>query len=423
MMSTGYRIVILGFRSLRAHILRSVLTMLGILFGVGSVIAMLAFGEGTAQEAQEQLKALGSTNIILKSKKPTDTGNQAAGNEASVRFGLRYDDALLISETVPDVKVTVPARDYPKKVQFETRQADAVIRGTVPWFPKVSNLRMIDGAFFGDIHTRDHANVCVLTKEIARSLFSFEYPVGKTIKIDYDPYIVIGVIEEKTGVKKADGGETETNRNIIYIPITSSRVYLGEQIVSRTSGSFIREDVELHEIQVQAREIDDVLPVAASVKRVIEHAHKDKDYDIVVPLELIETQRKQSALFKVFLALIASISLLVGGIGIMNIMLASVTERTREIGIRRALGARKEHIVAQFLVETVTLSSLGGALGVLVGVFTPWIVEVTMHKPAIVRMDSVLLSFSVSALVGIVFGLYPAVRAAGLDPIEALRHE
>ncbi len=423
-MNSFFRTVGLGLRSIRLHFLRSVLTMLGILFGVGSVIAMLAFGEGTSQEAQDQLKRLGSTNIILKSVKPTDTASSAGeGQQRTISYGLKYDDAKIIRDTIPNVKVVVSARDYPKPLRFKQRGVDGKVRGTVPWFPEVSKLKILQGRFFADIDERDHMNVCVLTPTVARKLFLHEYPIGKMIKVDYDPFTVIGVIEEKTGVTKEDGSPTETNFNTIYIPLSSSRVYLGEQIVDRSSGSSSREDVQLHEIQVQANELEDVLPVSQSIRRVLAFNHPNNDYEVKVPLELIRAAKENARMFAVFLALIASVSLLVGGIGIMNIMLASVTERTREIGVRRALGARRKHIIAQFLVETVTLSSFGGALGVLVGISAPPVIEATMGQRAIVRMEFVVLSFGVSALVGVVFGLYPAIRAASLDPIEALRHE
>ncbi len=418
------RTVGLGLRSIKLHFLRSVLTMLGILFGVGSVISMLAFGEGTSQEAQDQIKALGSTNIILKSIKPTDTtSNAGEGQQRTIKYGLKYDDAKIIRDTVPNVKVVVSARDYPKPLRYQQRAVDGRVRGTVPWFPKVSKLKMLQGRFFSDVDERSHDNVCVLTPSVARRLFLHEYPVGKMIKVDYDPFTVIGVIEEKTGVRKDDGAPTATNRNMIYIPLSASRVYLGEQIVDRSSGSMSREDVQLHEIQVQAAEIEDVLPVSESIRRVLAYSHSKKDYEVIVPLELIRAAKESARMYRVFLALIASVSLLVGGIGIMNIMLASVTERTREIGVRRALGAQRKHIISQFLVETITLSSLGGALGVLVGILAPPVIEATMGQRAIVKPEFVILSFGVSALVGVVFGLYPAVRAASLDPIEALRHE
>ena len=418
-----FRTFRLGLRSLRLHLLRSFLTGLGIMFGVGSVIAMLAVGEGANYETQQQIKALGSTNIIIKSVKPSDNRQAGEGNQGSVRYGLKYDDAKLIKKTLPKVKVMVQSRDYPKELQYESRIVQGVARGTVPWFPEVASLKMLAGNFFGDLHEKNHTNVCVLTPEIARKLFLHKYPIGKQMKVGLEPFTVIGIIESKTGVKRQDADSTETSVNTIYVPLSTSRVYFGEQIVTRSSGTFSREDVQLHEIQVQVAETQDVMPVAASIRQVLNHNHEDQDYDVIVPLELLLTEEATKKIFKWVLAAIAGISLLVGGIGIMNIMLASVTERTREIGIRRALGAQKRHIVLQFLVETVVLSSLGGMIGVVVGLAFPWVVTTFFDVVTIVKFEWVVMSFGVSALVGMVFGIYPATRAASLDPIEALRHE
>jgi putative ABC transport system permease protein len=416
------RTVKLGIRSLGLHPLRSFLTILGIMFGVASVIAMLAIGEGASYEAQQQIKALGSTNIILKSVKPLDKRQAGEGNERSVSYGLKYVDAELIRKTLPHVEVMVQARDYPKEVQFENRLMRANLRGTVPWFPEVSGLKMQDGYFFGRVHYDNSDNVCVLTPEVARKLFLHKYPVGKVIKVGLEPFTVLGVIEQKVSFKREKTGTSDTNLNTIYVPLTSSRVFFGEEIIIRTSGSNSRERVELHEVQVQVEDVDDVLPVAASIKRILQSNHENEDYEVIVPLELLQRARETAEIFNVVLGSIAGISLLVGGIGIMNIMLASVTERTREIGIRRALGAQRRHIVLQFLVETVVLSCLGGAIGIAMGLILPALVEKFADRTTIVNPSSLVLSFGISAAVGILFGIYPAQRASKMDPIEALRH-
>jgi len=418
-----WRTVLLGLRSLRLHLLRSSLTVIGIMFGVSSVIAMLSVGEGASVEAQAQLKALGSTNIILQSIKPTQNQGGGDGNQRSLVYGLKYNDAEMIRSTLPGVRVTVGARDYPKELQFETRLLQGVVRGTLPWFPKVAHLKMLDGRFFSPVHEKYHSNVCVLTPELARKLFLYKRPIGKMLKIGLEPFTVIGVIESKTGVKKEGREKTRTNVNMLYVPLSASRVYFGEEIVTRQSGSFSRERVELHEIQVQVDDTPSVMPVAASIRQILKHNHREKDYEVIVPLELLKAQERTKRVFKIVLAAIAGISLVVGGIGIMNIMLASVTERTREIGIRRALGAQKRHIVLQFLVETVVLSSLGGLMGIALGLAVPWLVTFFAEMKTVVRPQFVILSYGISALVGLVFGIYPATRAAALDPIEALRHE
>ena len=421
-MNRLWRTIILGLRSLRLHLLRSTLTILGIMFGVFSVVAMLAIGEGASYEAQEQIKSLGSTNIILKSVQPIENKEAGDGNQRSVRYGLRYNDASQIQATIPKVSVMVAARDYPKEVAFETRLANATVRGTVPWFPKVANLKMMKGTFLTDLHERDHSNVCVLTPEIARRLFLYIYPIGRVIKIGLEPFTVVGIIQTKTGLVK-DGAETPTNINTIYVPMSTSRIIFGEEIVTRTSGSFRREDIQLHEVQIRVAEPEDVRPVAASLRTLLKKNHKNNDYEIIVPLELLQQAKETKRIFNIVLGAIAGISLLVGGIGIMNIMLASVTERTREIGIRRALGAQKRHIVLQFLVETVVLSSLGGLIGVALGLLAPFLVTRFFGLTTIVLPEFIALSFGISGLVGVLFGIYPAVRAAGMDPIEALRHE
>ncbi|MEZ6197249.1 MAG: ABC transporter permease [Planctomycetota bacterium] len=422
-MNRFWRTFKLGVRSLGLHPLRSFLTILGIMFGVSSVIAMLAIGEGASYEAQEQIKALGSTNIIIKSIKPLDNRQAGEGNQQSLEYGIKYQDAELVRTTLPNVKVMVRSRDYPQEVQYENRLIRGNIRGTVPWFPEVSGTKMKTGSFFGHIHEEQRHNVCVLTPDVARKIFLHEYPVGKILKIGLEPFTVLGVIEQKVGFKREKSGTSDVNLNTIYIPISTSRSVFGEEIINRTSGSFSREKVELHELQVQVDDTDDVLPVAASIKRIMKKNHETEDYEVVVPLELLQRARETARIFNIVLGSIAGISLLVGGIGIMNIMLASVTERTREIGIRRALGAQRRHIVLQFLVETIVLSSLGGAIGIGVGLLLPTIVTRFSDQTTIVRPMSLILSFGISALVGMVFGIYPAQRASKMDPIEALRHE
>ena len=416
------RTILLGLRSLRLHLLRSILTILGIMFGVSSVIAMLSIGEGASHDAQEQIKALGSTNIILKSVKPIESSTAGEQQDRTVRYGLHYVDAAQIDKSVPGVKVMVQARDYPQEVQYESRIANATIRGTVPWFPKTSNLKMLTGYFLADMHEREAVNVCVLTPDIAARLFAHKDPVGRVIKIGYNPFTVIGVIESKSGVKR-DGAETQTNVNTIYVPLSTLRVVFGEDIVTRTASSFKRENIELHEIQVQVEALEQVKPVAASLRRLLQKEHPENDYDVIVPLELLASAEKTKRIFNIVLGSVAGISLLVGGIGIMNIMLASVTERTREIGIRRALGAQRRHIVLQFLVETVVLSCMGGIVGLALGILTPLVVTKFTEITTIVKPEFLILSFGISAAVGIIFGIYPARRAAAMDPIEALRHE
>lgn len=422
------RTIILGFKSLWLHRLRSLLTVLGIVFGVCSVIAMLAVGEGASYEAQEQIRRLGSNNIILKSVKPPDTGSNSAESSYVIEYGLTYDDIDRIRDTIPGVSVIVPNRIMRKRVWNATARADADIVGTVPWFPDMRNLGLRQGRFFSDTEMEEKKNVCVLSEAVLSSLFPFESPLGKKVRVDGDYYQVIGVIAteaaavglgRKEGERASDSGSVER----IYIPLTTARARFGEVLRKQSSGSFENEKVQLHEATIQVQDQDDVEETAVIIGEILSRHHKKQDFEIEVPLELLRSAEETARTFNILLGSIAAISLLVGGIGIMNIMLASVTERTREIGIRRALGAKHRDIIIQFLIETVLLSATGGALGVLFGVMIPIAIGAFTEMRTIVTPDGPILAFTISAFVGIIFGIYPAIRAASMDPVEALRHE
>ena len=421
------RTVRLGIKSLWLHRLRSLLTVLGIVFGVCSVIAMLAIGEGASYEAQEQIKNLGSQNIILRSVKPPE--EQKVSNRGSqnyvMEYGITYNDVKRIRATIPGVTIVMPARvirDYAWQI---SRRVDCEMVGTVPWYPEMRNHRVASGRFFTDTDMDGKASVCVLGAEMVSALFPLESPLGKHIRVGGDYYQVIGVMEPRGQSIKGDETQdpSKTTGKRMFIPLETIKMRYGEVLMRRRTGSFEAERIQLHEITVKVAKLDEVMNVADAIKQVLEHGHKKKDFEIVVPLELLKRAERTKQIFNIVLGSIAAISLLVGGIGIMNIMLASVTERTREIGIRRALGARRHDIVLQFLVETVLLSGAGGIIGVLLGVAIPFIVTWTAGMKTIITLWSPLLAFSISALVGVVFGIYPAIRAAEMDPVEALRHE
>ena len=422
------RTIILGFKSLWLHRLRSLLTVLGIVFGVCSVIAMLAVGEGASYEAQEQIRRLGSNNIILKSVKPPDTGSNSAESSYVIEYGLTYDDIDRVRDSIPGVSVIVPNRIMRKRVWNATARADADIVGTVPWFPAMRNLGMRQGRFFSDIEMEELKNVCVLSEAVVPSLFPFESPLGRKIRVDGDYYQVIGVIDREAspaGLGKKDGGRPSESSSMdrIYIPLSTARSRFGEILRKQSSGSFENEKVQLHEATIQVRDQEEVEETALIIGEILARHHKKQDFEIEVPLELLRSAEETARTFNILLGSIAAISLLVGGIGIMNIMLASVTERTREIGIRRALGAKHRDIIIQFLIETVLLSATGGALGVVFGVMIPIAIGAFTEMKTIVTPDGPILAFSNSAIVGIIFGIYPAIRAANMDPVEALRHE
>ena len=421
------RTVRLGVKSLWLHRLRSLLTVLGIVFGVCSVIAMLAIGEGASFEAQEQIKNLGSQNIILRSVKPPEEQKISDKSSQSyvLQYGVTYADVKRIRATIPGVTVILPARNIREYAWNINHRVDCDVVGTVPWYPEMRNHRVASGRFFTDADMEGKTSVCVLGAEMAPALFPLDSPLGKHVRVGSSYYQVIGVMEPRGPEPKTDESQDamKPTAHRMFIPLDTAKLRYGEVLMRRRSGTFEAERVQLHEVTVKVESLGKVTGVAEAIKGVLERNHKKKDYEVVVPLELLQRAERTKQIFNIVLGSIAAISLLVGGIGIMNIMLASVTERTREIGIRRALGARRRDIVMQFLVETVILSGAGGILGVLLGVAIPFVVTHTAGMNTIITFWSPPLAFGISALVGVVFGIYPAVRAAEMDPVEALRHE
>lgn len=423
------RTVRLGVKALWLHRLRSLLTMLGIVFGVCSVIAMLAIGEGASYEAQQQIRSLGSNNVILKSVKPPEPEGTTQSSSSMSEYGLTYNDIARIRGTIPGVTIVVPARIIRKDVWYRSTRVDADIHGTVPWYPEMRNHRVAEGRFFTDIEMDAKMNVCVLGAEMYRHMFPYGGAVGKTLRVGGTYYRIVGVMERrgsnegKAPETPGQNQEAKSSEYIMYVPLTAARERFGETIIRRTTQTFTAETVELHEVTAKVHNIDNVIETSAIIRQTLESTHKVQDFDIVVPLQLLQQAERTKRIFSIVLGAIAGISLVVGGIGIMNIMLASVTERTREIGIRRALGAKKRDIVVQFLVETVLLSGTGGIIGVIIGVTIPFFITLFAEMQTIVTLWAPILAFSISGLVGIVFGIYPAIRAANMDPVEALRHE
>jgi putative ABC transport system permease protein len=423
----------LGIKSLWMHRLRSTLTTLGIIFGVSSVISMLAIGEGASRQAQEQIARLGSLNIIVKTIKPPEDQGSTTKEQTMVEYGLTYVDAERFRNSIPDVQVVVPSRRVSQQAWYRNRKVSTEILGTVPWFTDISPVRLLRGRFLSSVDMHHKQGVCVVDEQVVTELFAFDDPIGQDVKISSDYYRVVGIVSVHdpqtpgsniTGSVPAAPSSGGANVGTIYIPLTTVKDRFGEISIQVSGGSGASiEKVELQEIVVKVRSINEVLRTRGVLETLLERFHKKNDYQVVVPLELLRQAKDFARIFSIVLGSIAAISLLVGGIGIMNIMLATVSERTREIGIRRALGAKKRDIILQFLSETLLLTLTGGILGIVLGSLIPFGVTYFSNHPTAITGGSLVLAFGISAAVGITFGLYPAYRAANMDPIESLRHE
>ena len=418
----GMRMFRLGVKSLLLHKLRSFLTVLGLLFGVSSVIAMLAVGEGASFAALEQIKALGPTNLMARSQKPPETEATSQGNRyQAFAYGLRYQDAERIAALFPAAERVVSVRETPRNLRAGQYWSSSIVIGTSAEYLPVMNLQLREGRWLSPVDVERQENFAVLGPALAQALFPLQNPLGDSVQAGDTRFTVIGVLDA-VGREASPGGMPL--EQCMFVPITTSRSRFGDEVRKRSTGSEERTRVELAEIKLQMRDTEAVMPAARLLERVLDiGARPQDDVKLIVPLELLRQKEATARIFNMVLGSIAVISLLVGGIGIMNVMLATVTERTREIGIRRALGARRSQVVQQFLIETAVLSGCGGVLGVGLGVLVPFAITAFSSNLTIIRVHHVLLACGISLAVGIGFGLYPAWRAANMDPVEALRHE
>jgi putative ABC transport system permease protein len=429
------KIIELSVRNLMLNKLRSILTMLGTILGVSSVIAMLAIGEGSKRRAVEQIRQLGAANVIVRSVKPgeDDAGESSTSGSATQRrvsrvneYGLRYDDFDRLKATLPTVARAVPVALVRKNAQHGPhRVANARILGTTPEFLQIKKLMVRRGRFLTPPDLQTISNVAVLGAGAASRLFSFEDPLGKPVLLGTGAYRVIGVLDaQDSGSAVAGGVGHQDFNNDIYVPITAVRSRFGELQMIVRAGSRDFEKTQLSEITLTLHDETLVSQTAAMVRKLLRQTHHDKeDFEIQVPLELLRQAEREKRIWNLVLGSIAGISLLVGGIGIMNIMLATVSERTKEIGIRRALGATRGHIVTQFMVESLVLSSTGGLVGIFLGIAIPIAVSHLSEIETALSSMAILVAFGTSVATGIMFGVYPARRAALMNPIEALRHE
>ncbi len=414
------RIIRFGGKNLWLHKLRSFLTMLGIVFGVASVIAMLAIGEGASFEAREKIKELGSNNIIIRSVKPPDA-NTAQRAMLNV-YGLTSSDFRKI-ESIPSIANIVSTWEAQEEIWYLNKSTPGRIVGATPDYAETTNMRVEKGGrFLNEVDMDRSKSVVVVGSSIKNTLFAGVNPIGKDIKVKSNYFTVIGVVEAKIFSKGTESFAAEDINFDVYLPLSTARGFFGEIILIRNN-FWDRTWVEFHRFIVRVEDSNKIVTTSALINKILESTHKKPDFEILVPLELLKQAEHTKKIFSIVLGSIAAISLIVGGIGIMNIMLATVTERTREIGIRRALGAKRRDIIYQFVTEAVILSASGGFVGVILGVIIPKIVSKFAGMATIVTLWSVLLAFFISVAVGLTFGIYPARKAALLDPIEALRYE
>jgi len=418
---------LIGIEGLRSHLLRSLLSMLGIIFGVGAVIAMLSIGEGAKQEALEQIELMGMNNIIVQDlQKDEDVDKDEKQNNLSK--GLLMVDALAVQELNPLVETTVPVRDMSLDIRYKKERTKASVLGTTPEYARVMNYVPREGSFFNYLDVEETRRVCSLGNGIKRELFYFKNPLGEKVKIGGQWFTVIGVMEEKSVSSSRERRLPvhDMNQNI-YIPISTSLKRfrsVGTKIIYTPTGRKVTTESEINRFIARVSNVNRIQEAANIIKATMQRRHnKVEDFTITVPEALLRQSQQTQRIFNIVMVAIAGISLLVGGIGIMNIMLASILERTREIGIRRAAGATQKDILGQFLLEAVMLSFAGGMLGVVLGFVLTRIIAMYADWRTIVSWESIILAFCVSVGVGIIFGVFPARRAALMDPIEALRYE
>ena len=415
--------------------LRAFLTALGIIFGVAAVITMLAIGTGAKQSILEQMKLIGTNNIVVTSIIPSpDDNDQGVGQEAKVPWspGLTMEDLKAMLKVLPTVDKVSPEMEIKTTIIQSAKLEKAKAIGVTNAFFELNNLSLADGLFFHERHIEQGKPVCIIGKSIQKRFFSDENPIGQKIKCGNTWLKIIGVLERRNASKEnlESLGIRDYNSDV-YIPISTALLrFKNRALVTRSDikrgdwdeGNSKDENYhQLDKVTLRVTDSDKILATRDLVGKILKRRHKIVDYEIRVPEKELEAQQDSQDTWNNVLAFIAGISLLVGGIGIMNIMLATVMERIKEIGVRRSLGAKQNDIVYQFLFEAIFISLIGGIIGVILGVSAAWFIDANYGIPTIVPLWAVMLSFVVAVSVGIIFGIFPAQKAARQDPIKALR--
>jgi putative ABC transport system permease protein len=406
----------MGLENLRAHKLRSLLTMMGMIFGVAAVVAMLSIGAGAQQEVMAFIEQLGVRNLIVEAREAPD--QQTLQKIRKLSAGLNFQDYRVVQANLEGITTSTARKRFTPTKLLPKPQGDApVLYGVSPAYATIANLKVVSGRFFDEGETANAAPVAVLGEAAAAALFGTDDPIGNYVKVNDQWFQVIGVAGPQLTVQTDVAGLPAQDRNnLIYVPLYSA--------IFRLEDGQTRQKDEIDGIYLQMRSSDDIPASSALLRGLLNVAHREAgDFTIVSPAELLAEQRRTQRIFEMVMVAIASISLLVGGIGIMNIMLASVMERTREIGVRRAIGAKRRDVIRQFLIETTIISLAGGVMGVLLGVGLSQLIGYLAGWSTIITTWSVVLAFFVSVAIGLIFGLYPAARAAGLDPVKALHYE
>jgi putative ABC transport system permease protein len=406
----------LGLENLLAHRLRSLLTMLGMIFGVAAVVSMLSIGAGARQKVMALIEQMGVRNLIVEAKETTEW--QAHIKIRKISPGLTLQDYRIIQDDLNDIDASTPRKRFtPSKMIPKAQQDPPTVYGVDSHYTDIMGLHLLQGRFFSPDEESHASAVCVLAAGAKSNLFGTNNSLGQWVKLNQQWFQVIGVaspqLSSQTEVSRVPSQDLN---NLIYVPLNAA--------ILRLEDSYSDARDEIDGIYLHLRDEANVPQVAQAVRAILNSTHHAAgDFSLIVPAELLAEQRRTERLFNAVMVAIASISLLVGGIGIMNIMLASILERTREIGVRRAVGARQLDIVRQFVIEATIISFVGGTFGIIFGFIMSRLIAWLAGWSTIVTISSIVLAFLVSITVGLVFGIYPAVKAARLDPVEAIRYE